>query len=1463
MCVLRLNIDKLLWSNFHHFIPHATISHSMFKPDASKPPKPLDAILGFTNGGACDLSNEPTVKIYMQRHPIKANQYIPLIVLQDHLSDEFIRSTLTGVDELKMHGNPSSGKFTRFSSIQRDDDGPIPVVTFGNSEPHRRLYRAHPMATCEIQGSQIASHTLLNVDKTYRSVLSQLQLIIKQRSEQPMSSDTLEDVNITDTLEDISNTGSKHAATFTWPLVDEESGKGEIIDRQDSAVTSLSNGGVFSPHSDGENKRCNNDPRCPATHVDHMRVFTNSIVPGYTEGDKMITMRHGLPGKDKSKCDIIGYLDCKGFSPWKEKPNKAIPISGKSSAHIQPHGAQSDLHHFPESKIKTLRLVWSFRSTHRCQVTVNQQKDDIIKNYRVLECNQSGQSDGVVSLISGKDPWATPINKKQQLSSVALSCQKEMKETMHTRKKKKVRLKFYSTHKNGPIEKCEMSTQDKLSGLDNVSVEMIATSLAAAKSLYQHSATLLLDVGKGRKRTVGPYPVKVREGEYRLLRTGESMLSSELNAASNIKTSKLQKNIINTDSLDTISLKRFSKNDPEMLRVTRIAHVGGKLNGFSIRGRGGADQIAGSYAVDITNKRCVKGASNHLVSTSQKVDDPYHKAMLSMVQNNRVVNVFCPDENNSDYAVYIGTYCVMSIEIKAKTKEEVAREKEELRSLLDGKLSKQMESEMNAMHNPTMYIKLEPLDENFNTHFASEETKSWNVVEATLKDILQPKSVYIGDPPVGSWQDRLGHNLPFLTEKIKSRYSLGSGGNNDIDNVDFGDKFADNIGASGRRQFTREQFLNGMFYSSLFAMARTVGPCVTRDGEMKIIPPSFVFDQLIEDGVYEDRKNAYEKTHLSSIVSRAIHPATVCQDIVGLLAMYVTNSYQAKLRETENGNYCHRFGRGYILNSESENEAWNIIFQAVICCIVYPSALIQIRSNFNGSLVPLPGQLQEFVESVNRFEWNRGNGFIHEIFQSCFRRENSDDLFTFFVKFGKEGKDLIQGAVGSCRDEREKILERIKSGLLECGLECEDFQMQVIARTIEVCLHEPFGPVRVVHGGSGGTIAANCFIDEFKKEDPSQGTTDKDARKVIFGWLIGKYNDRARGIMIAANLDDERMIKNELAVLGLEWSCDLQCIIHSLGIGKKWDSSDLEHGGCGFQRLVKNNRPANNMSKEILLDSSARFGPVRVGPGCKTLASEMDIFEHPKILFESKILPAFWELQRMEPETYPNNTLHEVLRIQFDRKTPGNAGEPDLEYQSQPMKLTPVLCNITDRAIKLNGTIQLISGFVGLFQTGVKEKVSIGAKLVTNYEQLCGYTTGAVLRKVADLEEAGIMKKNECKYCVLHTDTETLYTPLKTDKNNVLLLGLQGYNEVYVGCKDSSTDLKFVDGTGVLWVKNRHGVWVPENGKDPHRLLVNNLAKGSVARFVIAPGDALLIPTKHFHAIVTPRGANLLMIKMA
>ena len=244
MCVLRLNIDELLWSNFHHCIPHTTISHSMFKPDASKPPKSLDDILGFTNGGACGPSNEPTVKIYMQRHPIKANQYIPLIVLQDHLSDEFIHSTLTGVDKLKMHGDPRSGKFTRFSSIQRDN-GPIPVVTFGNSESHIRLYRAHPMATCEIQGSQIASHTLLNVDKTYRSVLSQLQLIIKQRSEQPMSSDTLEDVNITDTLEDISNTGSKHAATFTWPLGDEGSGKGGIIDQQDSAVTSLSNGGVF------------------------------------------------------------------------------------------------------------------------------------------------------------------------------------------------------------------------------------------------------------------------------------------------------------------------------------------------------------------------------------------------------------------------------------------------------------------------------------------------------------------------------------------------------------------------------------------------------------------------------------------------------------------------------------------------------------------------------------------------------------------------------------------------------------------------------------------------------------------------------------------------------------------------------------------------------------------------------------------------------------------------------------------------------------------------------------------------------------------------------------------------------------------------------------------------------------------------------------------------------------------
>lgn len=284
----------------------------MFRPDANKPPKTLDVILGFSDGGtSCDPMNEPTVRIYMQRHPKKANQYIPLIVLQDHLSDEFIESTVAGVNELLMHGDASSRKFTRFSSKKRDK-GPIPVVTFGNSESHIRLYRAHEMAQCEVEGAEIASHTLSNVDKTYCSVLSRLKLIM-QRSEQPMSSDTLE-------------------ATFTWPLGGQEDGKeDEIKDKQDSVVTSISKGGTFSGHSDGEGKRCNNNPSHPATHVDHMRVFTNSIVPEYQDGEKMITMRHGIPNTNKDhsgRCEIIGYFDCEGgvikFIPWKEGLNKAI-----------------------------------------------------------------------------------------------------------------------------------------------------------------------------------------------------------------------------------------------------------------------------------------------------------------------------------------------------------------------------------------------------------------------------------------------------------------------------------------------------------------------------------------------------------------------------------------------------------------------------------------------------------------------------------------------------------------------------------------------------------------------------------------------------------------------------------------------------------------------------------------------------------------------------------------------------------------------------------------------------------------------------------------------------------------------------------------------------------------------------------------------------------------------------------
>ena len=112
--------------------------------------------------------------------------------------------------------------------------------------------------------------------------------------------------------------------------------------------------------------------------------------------------------------------------------------------------------------------------------------------------------------------------------------------------------------------------------------------------------------------------------------------------------------------------------------------------------------------------------------------------------------------------------------------------------------------------------------------------------------------------------------------------------------------------------------------------------------------------------------------------------------------------------------------------------------------------------------------------------------------------------------------------------------------------------------------------------------------------------------------------------------------------MGLTWSTKLNCLVHSLGIGKRFDVCDAEHLLCLVHSLLQNTLPNRNMSKTTTLDKG-KYHPIYYkGPrqvrDLPVMAPVMNIFDG--------VLDAYYSL--LSDENYLHRNLSAAYRIDFD-----------------------------------------------------------------------------------------------------------------------------------------------------------------------------------------------------------------------
>ena len=147
-----------------------------------------------------------------------------------------------------------------------------------------------------------------------------------------------------------------------------------------------------------------------------------------------------------------------------------------------------------------------------------------------------------------------------------------------------------------------------------------------------------------------------------------------------------------------------------------------------------------------------------------------------------------------------------------------------------------------------------------------------------------------------------------------------------------------------------------------------------------------------------------------------------------------------------------------------------------------------------------------------------------------------------------------------------------------------------------------------------------------------------------------------------------------------------------------------------------------------------------------------------------------------------------------------------------------------------------------------------------------------ILDRIKDLQKDGIFTHGAKPYHLWSNNSgKPKITPFHTDRKAGLLLQLCGSKTIYVGTDPGEHTAGFIDYHGKKWMNEKSGdasgkysnVWsLEDNGSEPNckEFTHQIIQAGCFKPFNLCAGDALLVPRRYLHGVITK--SNSLMVSI-
>lgn len=1028
-----------------------------------------------------------------------------------------------------------------------------------------------------------------------------------------------------------------------------------------------------------------------------------------------LTYRHGIPDDDDDGsheyCSLFGCFTSSNPSKFEHNRRKSgdIPMGTKCHAHMQLWGSQGDLDHFIKAKTKkVVRVIHSPRLfgpfLDSCQKYW--EKEDIPPPEVIS--NDSHDTELVVDRLCGYAPQPDVVrrdepnlNRSNKRGGRSLGGSKSRKRSPR-RGKKKLEM---GQHTNGDLLPEERTYRDQIIGMPHMSREGLVRCKTTVLGLYKGGFSARFN---RQLHVAGPMvkkrPNATEEDDFVLMKPGEEMEEGDINGWCNNGSVTQMKHILNPVQPHCVHIHLLGKNSAALVDnlVTAIeAKSDGVFVPMSIRSRGGAAEIAGSKGMDSSRADVHREAATHVVSGNQRMTEQVSLAFCRMVEHKECLHVFVTGR-------YLGPWIAKEVRFRHLDKEELWSEHERfcqsLRRLpaeFGASMDAAMERHIQSMASAGVWLELEPLDPYILKKWnAPNEEVPWRVVDISPDDVVTPcypcsqnevKELFgpSRGQPFSGWNSLLSvTDLACLDESKRAEMGISA------DNADEEDDEEDEAGeriegngaeamdldvengmevdgdgdidavihqagslgrdvsvlsqnAGGSMKF--EDALSLFLHSAGMSWAKACAPGVVNvDDRTKIYPARYVLRD------YENYGQSMNRLNLKPLLTRPTHPPHLMLEPVNYLAAVATGSFDDRLKERDgSGNWRRRGGGQWALSNWEE--AWSIMFKCVVCCVTNPPVLLQLWEDAgNGdnvaSLLPGPdeGDFSRFVETAERYDWE--SRFVHKIFRKQLSTRNKYLNFLRAVQ-GKRGQDLFREAVqcGSRSEALRTIAKRVNK---LCSATMSKFRVQVIMRTIESCIHEPFGEVvDHVPTGHGGAQGAKCLYRCYdERAEENVGTKSKPVkmnpglslkRKIPF-WLVWEFNRRVKLILEGSDKKKKETLSAELKVCALRWCKKEECLYHVLGIGKRFDACDAEHLLCLLYSCHQYTLPSRNVGKSNYLDGEKYF-PIRFTAAGKGLVNDLPVMKILNKMYFETVEAAYHQL--LKNDEYDLQCLADIFRI--------------------------------------------------------------------------------------------------------------------------------------------------------------------------------------------------------------------------